>query len=293
MVNYNNWHEIMAAPIAKDDMEWIIKTKSEIKSKGTRALLITHITRQIGIKRLNQAFGLAWSDSYEDKCLSHQKEYGGAGLQEVYYTECTIEVQHDDGIFKTVRKGRASSADIDPEKSAESNAFKRAVSKFGFGLELYDFPKVYVECTGKQEGIKNKYPPSRKTMKQALDTIHELVKSEKAEDEYFIDYKGGLHTFAYGWKDKKVTMGKSSSKSANTDKAENKPPEMGVFPTYVSGKDNSVWDKAIDKWDGKIHKAKKGNYSFVELNNKGKKTYHRLSKGQLDILTAHPKHLIA
>ena len=46
-------------------------------------------------------------------------------------------------------------------------------------------------------------------------------------------------------------------------------------------------------WDGTIYKAKKGNYSFVELNNKGKKTYHKLSKGQLEILTAHPKHKVS
>ena len=68
---------------------------------------------------------------------------------------------------------------------------------------------------------------------------------------------------------------------------------MGVFPTYVSGKDNTTWDKAIDVWDGKIHKAKKGNYSFVELNRNGNKSYHKLTKGQLEILSAHPKHKIS
>jgi hypothetical protein len=289
----------MTSPIDKDDMEWIIKTKSEGK-KGVKALLITHITRQIGIKRLNDAFGLAWSDSYKDEMLRHEKEYGKNEVIDVFYTECTIEVQHDDGVFKTVRKGRASSADIDPEKSAESNAFKRAVSKFGFGLELYDYPKVYVECTGSGAGTKNYYPPTKKTMKSALDTIHGLVKSGKAEDEYFIDSKGGLYTFAYGWKDKKVSSGKTtvskpvSKPTAKVEVKTNNTPIMGVFPTYVTGKENKVWDKAIEVWDGKIYKAKKGNYSFVELkHNKGDKSYHKLTKGQLEILSAHPKHKIS
>jgi len=290
-----DWEKIMTAPIDKDDMEWIIKTKSK-GTKGVKALLITHITRQIGIKRLNEAFGLAWSDSYKDEMLRHEKEYGKNEIVDIFYTECTIEVQHDDGVFKTIRKGRASSADIDPEKSAESNAFKRAVNKFGFGLDLYDYPKVYVECTGKGEATKNYYPPNKKTMKNALDTIHGLVKSGNYEDEYFIDSKGGLFTFAYGWKDKKVGSTKTSkpiSKPAAKveTKSNDKAPTMGVFPTYVAGKENKAWDNAIDSWDGKIHKAKKDNYSFVVLTPKGKEpSYHKLSKGQLEILAAHPKH---
>ena len=289
-----NWKEIMTAPIPKNEMEWIIKTKSEGK-KGVKALMVTHTTRQLGIARLNEAFGLAWSDSYEDKTLIHEKEYGNKEFVEVKYTECTIKVQNENGIFVTERKGRASSADIEPEKSAESNAFKRAVQKFGFGLELYNYPKVYVECTGSGTGTKNKYPPARAVIQKALDYVHEQANSGTALAEYFIDSKGNLYSFAYGWSDKPVSIGislKKSTKPAKKDFVETgtkvESPKLGTFPPY-SDKPNSSWNKAIAKWDGKIHTAKTGEYNYVVLDSFGKKSYHKVTKGVEDLLRAHSK----
>ena len=282
-----NWMEVMTAPIPKEDMEWIIKTKSEGK-KGVKALMITHTTRQLGIARLNEAFGLAWSDTYSDQSLTHEKEYGNKELVTVHYTECTLHVQHEDHVFVTTRKGRASSADVEPEKSAESNAFKRAVQKFGFGLELYNFPKVYVECTGTGAGTKNKYPPARATMQIALDYVHDQANAGTALAEYFIDAKGKLYSFSYGWSDKPVNL--AATKKAPAKKAPPvEAPKMGTFPPF-SEKPNSSWAKAIGKWDGNIHKSKDGKYNFVVLEAFGKKSYEKLTPANLEALKGHSKH---
>jgi len=280
-----NWEEIMTAPIPKQDMEWIIKTKSENK-KGVKALMVTHTTRQLGIARLNEAFGLAWSDKYKDKNMTHQQEYGDGGFGLVHYTECKIIVNSPD--LKTKRRGRGSSADIEPEKSAESNAFKRAVQKFGFGLELYNYPKVYVECTGTGAGTKNKYPPSKPVRQAALNYIHDQANAGTALDEYFIDAKGKLYSFAYGWGDKPVNI--TPVKKAPVKKAPAvEAPKMGTFPPF-SEKPNSSWAKAIGKWDGNIHKSKDGKYNFVVLEAFGKKSYERLTPANLEALKGHSKH---
>jgi len=280
-----NWEEIMTAPIPKQDMEWIIKTKTENK-KGVKALMVTHTTRQLGIARLNEAFGLAWSDKYKDKNMTHQQEYGDGGFGLVHYTECKIIVNSPE--LKTKRRGRGSSADIEPEKSAESNAFKRAVQKFGFGLELYNYPKVYVECTGAGAGTKNKYPPSKPVRQAALNYIHDLANAGTALDEYFINAKGKLYSFAYGWGDKPINI--TPAKKAPVKKAPAvEAPKMGTFPPF-SEKPNSSWAKAIGKWDGNIHKSKDGKYNFVVLEAFGKKSYERLTPANLEALKGHSKH---
>lgn len=284
-----NWKKIMTAPIPKEDMEWIIKTKSEGK-KGVKALMITHTTRQLGIARLNEAFGLAWSDTYSDQSLTHEKEYGNKEFVTVHYTECTLHVQHEDHVFVTTRKGRASSADVEPEKSAESNAFKRAVQKFGFGLELYNYPKVYVECTGTGAGTKNKYPPARAIMQAALDYVHDQANAGTALDEYFINSKGKLYSYAYGWSDKpinitakKAPVKKAAAKAEFVEVAAKEGPVMGTFPPF-SEKENSSWAKALGKWDKKIHTSKDGSYQYVVLKAFGKTSYARLTPKNLEIL---------
>lgn len=278
-----NWEEIMTAPIPKQDMEWIIKTKSENK-KGVKALMVTHTTRQLGIARLNEAFGLAWSDKYKDKNMTHQQEYGDGGFGLVHYTECKIIVNSPE--LKTKRRGRGSSADIEPEKSAESNAFKRAVQKFGFGLELYNYPKVYVECTGTGAGTKNKYPPSKPVRQAALNYIHDLANAGTALDEYFINAKGKLYSFAYGWGDKPINITpvkKAPVKSQFVEVAAKEAPKMGTFPPF-SEKENSSWAKALGKWDKKIHTSKDGSYQYVVLKAFGKTSYARLTPKSLAIL---------
>jgi len=282
-----NWEEIMTAPIPKKDMEWIIKTKTENK-KGVKALMVTHTTRQLGIARLNEAFGLAWSDKYKDKNMTHQQEYGDGGFGLVHYTECKIIVNSPE--LKTKRRGRGSSADIEPEKSAESNAFKRAVQKFGFGLELYNYPKVYVECTGTAAGTKNKYPPSKSVRQAALNYIHDQANAGTALDEYFINAKGKLFSFAYGWSDKpiditakKAPAKKTAAKAEFVEVAAKDGPVMGTFPPF-SEKENSSWAKALGKWDKKIHTSKDGSYQYVVLKAFGKTSYARLTPKNLEIL---------
>lgn len=297
----DDWYKIMSAPIPANEIDWMVKTTNVNDKKGRASILfICYFTARLAIARLNEAFGRYWSKELIFKEFMHDFErvptngpHKGQLTKVVQYCKCAITVRDDEGEF--YREGLANSADIEPAKSAESNALKRAVGNFGVGAELYDYPKVHVE--GKQSGTKW-YPPSMKVMKPALDFIVELVSSGKLyEEAYFIKQDGSLYTYAYGWADKKVSIGaiktttlaKKAAPKKEEKQAEPKPPQILKWPVY-SDKPNSAWQKAIDAWDGNIRFSEKLKKHIVTVEFKGNEIYYELGKAQYDLLVVHEKH---
>lgn len=90
-----------------------------------QALIVAYIDARDVITRLNAVAGGDWSDSY-------QTVNGGL---ECALTVCGV-TRHDIG---------SNDNDNEQEKSAYSDALKRAAVKFGIGLHIYNLPKVYAQ----------------------------------------------------------------------------------------------------------------------------------------------------
>jgi hypothetical protein len=287
------WQEVMSAPITPEEMEWKVQTKT-LKNGKCKALYVCYFTRATAISRLNNAFGLQWSDSYYDGTFNHKKEYGN-GEELVTFTNCTIDVIISDH-NKISRSGRATSADVEPSKSSESNAFKRAVSKFGMGLELYKYPKVYIEFTGKGDNKSSYYAPKNSVLLPAYEMIYNLVQSGNYNEEYFITANGELCTYEYGWKGKSLTaVNKSKPKpvdpakkpfTAAIQQEENKGPKLLALPPY-SDAPRSKRAQFIRKWDGKIHRSKCDTFYFAKAGD----DFYKVNKADYEALSVHTKYV--
>lgn len=267
------WQEIMSAPITPEEMEWKVQSKT-LKNDKCKSLYVCYFTRAVAIARLNEAFGLNWSASYTTGGFVHHKEYGD-GTEDVTYTECTIHVLTDNGLIS--RSDRASSSDVEPAKSGVSNSFKRAVSKYGMGLELYKYPKVYVECTGSGQSKNGYYAPKDSVLQNAWVQIYQLVQSGKALDEYFIDSKGQVFTYEFGWAGKRISdiptkpvnpTEKPFTAKIQAAAAPQKTDIKLLKPPPIASGDNTKYALWLSKWDGKIHKAKDGSFEYVMVEGK-------------------------
>lgn len=88
-----------------------------------RGRLLAYIDARDVQKRLDELFPLAWMCRY-----SHVSKEG---------VVCEISLVLPDGEVITRADGAGENRDIEAEKSAMSDAFKRAASKFGIGTYLY------------------------------------------------------------------------------------------------------------------------------------------------------------
>jgi hypothetical protein len=119
----------LAAEFPRDAVSW--RAQSVIEKDGAhKALALAYIDARDVMRRLDEVCGPAgWSDRYEIH-----------GPKTICYL--TIEV---DGKPVTKADG-AGDSDVEAEKGAISDAFKRAAVKWGIGRYLYDIETPWVPC---------------------------------------------------------------------------------------------------------------------------------------------------
>lgn len=115
----------LARPFEAKKISWRVGATSKDK---TKAIALAYIDARDVMKRLDDIFGLNW-----------QCRYSHADAK----TICEISVLID-GHWITRANG-AGDSDIEAEKGAISDAFKRAAVLFGVGRYLYNLPNEWVE----------------------------------------------------------------------------------------------------------------------------------------------------
>lgn len=112
-------------PFPPNQISWRVGSTTKDKAKG---VALAYIDARDVMRRLDEVFGLNWQTRY-----SHAEGK----------TICEIGVRIDgEWIY---RAGGAGDTDIEAEKGAISDAFKRAAVMWGIGRYLYELPNEWVE----------------------------------------------------------------------------------------------------------------------------------------------------
>lgn len=133
--------EQLSAPFDPDRVSWRVGATSQDKSKG---LALAYIDARDVMQRLDEVAGAGW-----------QCNYPHAGTK----TVCSIGIKvGDEWIWKS---NGAGDSDVEAEKGALSDAFKRAAVMWGIGRYLYDVdsPWVQIEAMGRSFKIKDSEKP--------------------------------------------------------------------------------------------------------------------------------------
>jgi len=118
------------APFRMSELEH--RPQGKPTSKGSLQVL-TYVQRKAVIDRLNQAVGHdGWRDTYQT--------WGGDDKS----AKCRLSLRFDDNSEWLWREDVSDPSDIEAVKGGVTGAFKRAASKWGIGLYLYDFPTIYL-----------------------------------------------------------------------------------------------------------------------------------------------------
>lgn len=120
----NAMYERLKRPFDPKKISWRVGATSGDKKTG---IALAYIDARDVMQRLDEVFGLDW-----------QCRYTHADAK----TICEIGVKvGDEWVW---RAGGAGDTDVEAEKGAASDAFKRAAVLFGIGRYLYDIPNKWV-----------------------------------------------------------------------------------------------------------------------------------------------------
>lgn len=123
---------MLSQPFAASSISWRAGATNKNKTpdkKPSKCIALAYIDARDVMRRLDDVFGMQWECHY-----THADKK----------TICEIRVLVD-GVWISRANG-AGDSDIEAEKGAISDAFKRAAVMFGIGRYLYDLPNVWVEC---------------------------------------------------------------------------------------------------------------------------------------------------
>lgn len=126
-------------PFDPKKISWRVGATTADKGKG---IALAYIDARDVMHRLDEVFGMDWQCRY-----SHAETK----------TVCEIGVLVE-GLW-IWRAGGAGDSDIEAEKGALSDAFKRAAVLFGIGQYLYSLPNTWVELEAKGRSHVIKSPP--------------------------------------------------------------------------------------------------------------------------------------
>lgn len=146
-------------PFDTKKISWRVGATTKDKSKG---IALAYIDARDVMQRLDEVFGLDW-----------QCKYSHADTK----TVCEIGVLIE-GVW-IWRAGGAGDSDIEAEKGALSDAFKRAAVLFGVGQYLYSLPNIWVEleAKGSSHVIKSPPPLPHWATPEGFDAIMEMRKT--------------------------------------------------------------------------------------------------------------------
>lgn len=128
----------LLVPFEMDTISWRAQT---VTKDGKKALALAYIDARDVMRRLDDVCGLAgWQCKY-----SHANGK----------TICDIGIKcADEWIWKA---DGAGDTDVEAEKGAISDAFKRAAVKWGVGRYLYDLDAVWCPCESREHNGKNQF----------------------------------------------------------------------------------------------------------------------------------------
>ena len=133
-----NLYEQLKRPFKSSKISWRVGATNSDKTKG---IALAYIDARDVMERLDEVFGMNWQCRY-----THAETK----------TICEISVCID-GNWITRANG-AGDSDIEAEKGAISDAFKRAAVLFGIGRYLYDLPNQWVKIENKRIAEKPTLP---------------------------------------------------------------------------------------------------------------------------------------
>ena len=123
--------KMLSAVFPQDAISWRAQS---VNKDGTKALALAYIDARDVMERLDQMVGVqGWQDRYE----THGSR-----------TMCYLSINVD-GAWITKADG-AGDTDVEAEKGAISDAFKRAAVKWGIGRYLYDVDSPWVAIENKR-----------------------------------------------------------------------------------------------------------------------------------------------
>lgn len=129
--------DALAAPFPEEQISWRVGAMTKDQSKG---IALAYLDARDVMKRLDEVMGVDWQCRY-----SHVGDKG---------VVCEIGLRiNGEWLW---RANGAGETQVEAEKGALSDAFKRAAVLWGVGRYLYDLPNVWVDLDNKR--IKN--PPS-------------------------------------------------------------------------------------------------------------------------------------
>lgn len=128
----------LAAPFPPDRISWRV---GKVTKDGKKAMALAYLDARDVMKRLDEVMGPA----------NWQRRYTHADKK----TICEIGIKFDgDWIWKA---DGAGDSDIEAEKGAISDAFKRAAVNFGIGRYLYDVESPWVEINEYKQIVQSEY----------------------------------------------------------------------------------------------------------------------------------------
>lgn len=134
--------KLLTQPLAKEDIEIRVGSCSE---QGASFLL--YKTARADTKRFNSVFGLNWKREHR--------------IEDGHYI-CKISVYNNETGEWISREDVGVESNTEKEKGAFSDSFKRAGFSFGYGIELYNAPFIFINgITEKKSngkfGLKDQY----------------------------------------------------------------------------------------------------------------------------------------
>lgn len=130
--------EDLSAPFERDVISWRAQS---VTKDGTKAMALAYIDARDVMKRLDSVCGpMNWQDRYPH---AGQKTIAEIGIR-----------LDGEWIWKS---DGAGDTDVEAEKGAISDAFKRAAVKWGIGRYLYDMPAPWVPCESYKVGDKYRW----------------------------------------------------------------------------------------------------------------------------------------
>lgn len=141
----SNLFERLAAPFRPDQVSWRVGVSNKKKrqketgdnfAKATKGQVLAYIDARDVMDRLDEVCG---PDGWQNRYTHAEKK-----------TICEIGVRTDDGEWVWKADG-AGESDIEAEKGALSDAFKRAAVRWGVGRYLYHLPTPWVDLDEREQ----------------------------------------------------------------------------------------------------------------------------------------------
>lgn len=135
--------EALKAHFPRETISWRAQS---VTKDGTRAMALAYIDARDVMNRLDEVCG---PDGWQDEYVETAK---GRMICRIGIRAASNDLALDAWIWKS---DGAGDTDVEGDKGAISDAFKRAAVKWGIGRYLYDMPTPWVPCETYERGGKH------------------------------------------------------------------------------------------------------------------------------------------